>query len=304
MTRPTPPTNISASVRAKLLKYAQEHQEDFNYILTRYGIERLLYRLHQHEEAHQFVLKGAMLFGIWTNVRHRATHDIDLLSSGSPELERLSTIFRSVCLIPVENDGVIFDPNSVNALRIRADEEYEGVRINLQGFLGSARINLQVDIGFGDAITPGPARVQIPTLLDLPAPLFASYPRETVIAEKFQATVSLGMGNSRMKDFFDIDFLSCNFDFDGSVLAAAVDATFARRRTALPSELPIAFTELFTKNISKQNQWKAFLKKSKLSSDTDLAVVMARVQAFTWPVVDAIRDRITIGTWSSSKGWM
>jgi hypothetical protein len=107
MTRPTPPTNISASVRAKLLKYAQEHQEDFNYILTRYGIERLLYRLHQHEEAHQFVLKGAMLFGIWTNVRHRATHDIDLLSSRSPELERLSTIFRSVCLIPVENDGVI-----------------------------------------------------------------------------------------------------------------------------------------------------------------------------------------------------
>ena len=302
MTRKTP-KNVVASVRARLLKYAKAEHEDFNYVLTRYGIERLLYRLSLGKEASQFILKGAMLFSIWTDIRHRATRDVDLLSTGAPELERLAAIFRGVCQTPVEPDGIVFDPESVKATRIREDEEYEGVRITLLGLLGKARIKLQVDVGFGDAITPAPAHIQIPTLLDQPTPALASYPRETVIAEKLHAMVSLGMGNSRMKDFFDVNFLCENFKFDGAILAAAVSATFERRRTGLPIEWPTAFTATFTQDQGKQTQWRAFLRKSRLLGDADLAMVVACVRDFAWPVVEAARDDVPIGHWSPGEGW-
>jgi len=159
-------------------------------------------------------------------------------------------------------------------------------------------------VGFGDAITPGPVRIELPTLLDdQPAPALAAYPRESVVAEKLHIMVTLGMANSRMKDVFDVDFLSRNFKFDGATLAAAVHATFDRRRTELPEAPPIVFTETFTKDAGKQTQWRAFLRKSGLDSSLELSVVMAQVKAFTWPVMESIRDGVAIGTWSPERGW-
>jgi len=297
------PKNVSASVRARLLNYSRAQGENFNYVLTRYGIERLLYRLGRSDQADAFILKGAMLFSIWTDVRHRATHDVDLLSTGVPDLERLADTFRRVCQTLVEDDGIVFDPETVSATRIRKGEEYEGVRVTLRGHLGSARIDLQVDIGFGDAVTPGPVHVEMTPLLDKPAPSLASYPRETVVAEKLHAMVTLGMANSRMKDFFDIDFLCANFDFDGELLARAVRATFERRRTALPREVPIAFTDRFMEDAAKQIQWRAFLRKSGLAADMDLVATIWRVAAFGWPVIKAARNGTSIGKWTRERGW-
>jgi hypothetical protein len=273
MTRKTPPINVAASVHARLLKHAKEHAEDFNFVLTRYGIERLLYRLSRSDAAERFVLKGAMLFSIWSTERHRATHDVDLLSGGPPDLEGLAEVFRTVCQTAVEEDGVIFDSESVKAARIREDEEYQGVRLTLCGHLGRARLEVQVDVGFGDAITPAAVRAEIPTLLGLPAPFLDTYPRESVVAEKLHVMATLGMANSRMKDFFDVDFLARHFMFDCKMLTAAVHATFERRRTPIPEEPPTAFTTTFTDDEGKKSQWKAFLRKTGLASDLDLGHV-------------------------------
>lgn len=210
---------------------ARKQHEDFQLVLTRYAIERLLYRLTRTGYAAEFVLKGAMLFRLWADQPHRPTRDLDLLGRGDPSVDRLAAVFRAVCGAAVEDDGLLFDPATVTAGKIKEDQEYEGVRVECVARLGQARIDLQVDVGFGDAVTPGPVTVQYPGLLDLPAPELAAYPRETVVAEKFQAMVMLGIANSRMKDFFDLWVLARSFTFAGPVLAAAIRATFARRKT-------------------------------------------------------------------------
>jgi hypothetical protein len=172
-----------------------------------------------------------MLFTVWAGHPHRATHDIDLLGAGPPDVERLAKIFREICDVGVEDDGVIFDARSVTATRIKEGANYEGVRVQLRGKLGSAVLNLQVDIGFGDAVTPAPVAADFPVLLDSPSPRLRIYPRETVAAEKLEAMVQLGIANSRMKDFFDMRFLAGSFEFDGALLTMAIAATFKRRGT-------------------------------------------------------------------------
>lgn len=221
-----PPKDLGASIQARLRNLAQQRGDDVQLLLTQFVLERLLHRLAASAHAHLFLLKGAMLFAAWTNMPHRATRDLDLLGHGSPEVNRLVGIFRDVVAAAVEPDGVSFDPTSIQAARIREDQLYQGVRVTMTATLATARVGVQVDIGFGDAVHPGPVELEYPSLLGLPTTRLRAYPRETVVAEKFQAMVSLGELNSRMKDFYDVFTLARRFEFDANSLAGAVRATF------------------------------------------------------------------------------
>jgi hypothetical protein len=218
--------NIAASVRAKLLNIANREGSDFGLVLTHFTLERLLYRVSESAYRDQFILKGAMLFQAWTQKAHRPTRDLDLLGQGNPSPEHCEKVFREICDISVADDGLVFFPETVRVEKIKEEQEYEGVRVKFLARLENARIPLQVDIGFGDAVTPSVLRY--PTLLPMPAPRIQAYPMDTVVAEKAEAIVSLGMLNSRMKDFFDIWFLARTFQFDGRALSDAVRATFGR----------------------------------------------------------------------------
>jgi predicted nucleotidyltransferase component of viral defense system len=214
---------MAASARARLMNVSKASGEDFAYVLTRYGLERFLARLAGSEHREAFTLKGAMLFRIWSPTLHRPTKDLDLLGTGAPDIARLEGVFRELCAVAMEDDdGVTFDAKSVRAARIKEDAEYEGVRVTLTGHIGTARLDLQVDVGFGDAVTPAATVVEFPTLLGAPPPKLRAYPRESVVAEKLEAMVHLGVTNSRMKDFFDVWFLSQTFAFDGTVVSAAI----------------------------------------------------------------------------------
>ena len=207
--------NPAASVRARLLNRARETRQDFNLILTRYALERLLYRLSISPHADQFLLKGALLFDLWFDVPHRPTRDADFLGLGSAELPHLETIFRNICRVDTE-DGMTFRPDTVQAAEIRKEANYAGVRVTLLGLIDGARCPVQIDIGFGDAVTPGPVEVRYPVMLpDFQAPKLQVYPRYTVVAEKLEEIAALGIANSRMKDFYDIWLLSRHFEFDG-----------------------------------------------------------------------------------------
>lgn len=194
MTNPQP-HDLVASVRQRLMNLARERGEEFQLVLTRLGLERLLYRLAQSPHAEQFVLKGAALFQLWTGQPHRSTRDLDLLGQGQPSTDRLRQLFQDTCSLTVTDDGLTFVTDGIQAEQIKEDDEYQGIRLRIAARLGNARIPLQIDIGFGDTITPGPQAVTYPTLLDFPAPQLNAYPPETVVAEKYQAMVQLGMGS-------------------------------------------------------------------------------------------------------------
>jgi Nucleotidyl transferase AbiEii toxin, Type IV TA system len=214
--------NLPASVHQRLLSRSRENGEDFNLILVRYGIERLLYRLSRSKYADRFLLKGAMLFLVWSGEIYRPTRDVDLLGFGSSDSEDLAQIFREVCLIDVEPDGLLFNAETVKAEDIREQAAYPGVRVTVQATLGNARISIQVDVGFGDAVTPNPDEIEFPALLDFPAPRLLSYPIYTTVAEKLETMVLLGETNSRMKDFFDVWRMSVLLEFDGRTLVEAI----------------------------------------------------------------------------------
>ena len=227
-------TNIAASVRARLQNVAKEKRANFQRMLTRYALERLLFRLSVSPYKDRFVLKGAMLYVAWLEDPFRTTRDIDLLSFGDREAERLVGIFQDICVQAVEEDGLSFDAEQIVAEQIRDDQLYGGVRLRTSARLGTAVIPIQIDVGFGDVVTPGPSELEYPVLLDQPAPRLNAYPRETVAAEKFEAMVALDLANSRMKDFYDLLAVSRIFAFEGAVLAAAIRATFERRGTPVP----------------------------------------------------------------------
>ena len=251
--------NIGASVRARLLQVAKASGQSFDLVLTRFALERLLFRLSQSPHADRFVLKGAMLMMSWFEDPHRGTRDLDLLGIGDPEPEAMLATFRDILTLN-DDDGVEFDVGALRVDRIREELEYGGLRLRTTASISGARINLTVDIGFGDAMEPGAEMLDYPTMLAFPAPRLRAYARETVIAEKFQAMVALGRANSRMKDFYDIWMLSKSFDFAGDRLARAIAATFARRETAVPVDLPDALTPAFANDEQKQRQWNAFIR--------------------------------------------
>ena len=278
------PTNLPASIRQRLLNLSRDRGEDFNLTLTRYGIERLLYRLSQSEHADHFVLKGALLLSLWTGRLQRPTRDLDLFSYGDSSQEALTRLFRDICVVDVQADGLTFHPDSVRVTEIRADQEYGGQRVQLIATLGNARIHLQVDVGFGDAITPAPDDIEYPSLLGLPSPRLRAYPKETAIAEKLEAMVALGMANSRMKDFYDVWMMSRELQFDGRTLARAIQATFRRRRSELPYTAPTAFAEEFAGNPDKGVQWNAFLSRNRLDANgMGLVHVIQEIRVFLMP---------------------
>ena len=258
------PINIAASIRSRLLNLSKERGEDYNYLLILYLGERLLYRLSKSPYQQQFILKGATLFKVWNGEPHRATRDLDFLSFGNNEVEHIEKVFQEICLIECEEDGIIFVPESIKAQVIKEDQQYEGVRVKIIGKLNNIPRPLQVDIGFGDVITPYAKEEVIDTILNVPKPILKIYPRETVIAEKFQAMVDLGIKNSRMKDFYDIWFLCKDFEFQGDLLCQAIGNTFKRRKTEIPIKEPLAFTQEFSNAPEKQTQWKAFLDRNKI----------------------------------------
>ncbi len=274
--------NLSASILARLLTLAKQRGDDYNLLLNRFGMERLLARVSTSPHADRFLLKGALLFALWYDTPHRPTRDADLLSFGPDDEANLIVTFRDIAAMDL-GDGIVFDPDSVKADAIREDNTYGGTRITLVARIGSARCALQIDVGFGDAVTPGPQTVAYPTLLgDFPAPMLRVYPVYTVIAEKYQAMVMLGQANSRMKDFFDLAVIARRTELDGATLAAAIAATFARRQTALPNERPLALTKQFSEDTAKLRQWHAFLSKNRIEA-ASLGETVALLDELLWP---------------------
>ena len=282
----TPPKNVSASVRQRLLDRAKRDRRPFNELLHYYAMERFLYRLSQSSHADRFILKGALMLRVWRSPELRPTMDIDMLGRTRNEAADIVFQVRDILTTNVTIDGLVFDTDSIQGERIVEDADYEGIRIRFLGSLGSAKINMRVDIGFGDVVYPDPEEADLPTILDFPPPRLLCYSRESSISEKFEAMVKLGVLNSRMKDFYDIWLLSLQFDYDGVKLTEAIRLTFERRGTKLPLEIE-AFTESFIE--AKQTQWAAFCKR--LQQDqvpTSFGEIVISVDRFLSPIVSAL----------------
>jgi predicted nucleotidyltransferase component of viral defense system len=283
--------NVSASVRQRLLNLAHEAGEDYQHILLRYAIERLLYRLACSPHRDRFILKGAILFSLWSESPHRATRDLDLAGRGDNSVHGLEECFRQICTTPVEDDGIVFRAETVRGSEIRRDEEYLGVRLRFLAEIGKARVPMQVDVGFGDDVIPRPHTVRFPTLLSSSPPELRVYPREAVVAEKFHAMVTLGMGNSRMKDFYDLFDLARRFDFDGDTVTQAMQSTFGRRDTPPPHEPPLALSAEFYDDQIKRVQWRAFLRKNRVAdASLQLSRVATLLREFLIPPAGAVAN--------------
>lgn len=297
--------NIPASMHAKLLNISRKRRADFNQLLVQYAIERLLFRLSRSKHRERFILKGAMLYPTWNATPFRSTRDLDLLGFGDASLDALVTVFQEICSQEYPEDGIEFISSSIKAEEIRALEEYAGVRVLIDSRLGSARLKVQVDIGVGDAVIPPPAEIEYPTLLDHPKPQLRAYRPETVIAEKLHALTQHGMMNTRMKDYFDLLFLSRTFAFDAPLLAKAVQATFERRGSGVPTETPIGLSSEFGDSQLKQTQWKAFYQKVVAEDSVpSLPEVVSEIAAFLLPLLNFCSKPDTIlGNWPPRGPW-
>jgi predicted nucleotidyltransferase component of viral defense system len=297
------PTNLSASVHQLLLNKARQTNRPFNEILQYYVMERFLYRLSKSSHAAKFILKGALMFTAWKLESYRPTMDIDLLGKTTNRIDGLAKIVKEVCAQQVEPDGLVFKPETVKAIRIAEDANYGGVRIRFQAALGRARVTQQLDIGFGDVVVPAPQRVAYPTILDFPAPRLRGYSKETIVAEKFESIVTLGILNSRMKDYFDIWTLSRQFNFDGLTLSNAIARTFSNRRTAIIPD-PIGLTSRFADDSTKNAQWRGFIRKSRLAISASLEDVVTHIRGFLEPVAAALAPGETFSAkWSAPGPW-
>lgn len=284
------PKDIAASIRARLLNLSRETQEDFQMLLNRYARERLLYRLSQSPHRDRFVLKGATLFSIWTDKPFRSTRDADFLSFGPNDVESVSSLFRNLCDGDVDpDDGIRFDRESVQGAQIREEEEYSGVRVLLDAYIGRAKARIQIDIGFGDAITPEPQEVTLPVILDLPPPHLRAYPKETVVAEKLHAMAVLAETNSRMKDFYDVWVLQRSFEFDGEELAKAIKATFERRRTAIEPVSCLALQSSFYASEEPLTRWRLYVSRGSFELvPPPFAEVGSAIERFLRPLAESI----------------
>jgi predicted nucleotidyltransferase component of viral defense system len=297
--------NTAASIRARLLTLAQSKGEDYQRVLGRYAVERFLYRLGQSPYRDKFAIKGATLFTLWTGHTHRPTKDLDLLGRGSSSaIAEVERTIRAICEIPDE-DGIMFHRESVEGARIKEDDEYDGVRIKLLAELAGARMPMQIDIGFGDAVYPEPELVSFPVLLPMEAPLIRAYPREASIAEKFHAMVMLDIRNSRMKDFYDIWFMANTWTFDIATLRNAILASFERRGSTVPTGIPFALTADFLNDPQKKQQWAAFA--SRLDSEDtipSLEELGTILRAFLLPCISAKSlAQPENNYWTPSLGW-
>lgn len=297
--------NVAASVRQKLLNRARRDHRPFNELVQYYAMERFIYRLSQSQYSEQFILKGALMLRVWEAPEFRPTMDIDMLGKTGTSYSEETVVaqIRDILNITVEPDGLIFDPSSIQAERITEEADYQGVRIRFLGALDTTRINMQIDIGFGDIVFPSPQESVLPTILDYDPPRVLCYSRESAIAEKFEVMVKLGILNSRMKDFYDIWLLSRQFDFDGAQLAKAIQLTFEKRGTALAEEIS-AFTGTFSDE--KQPQWGAF--RNRINQEhlpKQFADVAHHVKIFLGPVADAVRTGQPFSKhWIKADNWV
>ena len=277
--------NMAASIQQRLLNLAHNTGQDFQRVLDQFVLERVLYRLSQSEHQSLFVLKGAALYYLAGGRSPRPTRDLDLMAWVVDSPEALAAIFRAICKVSCPEDGLRFDPSEVRAKRIREASRYQGVRLMLRGHLGSARVSLQVDVGFGDAITPQAVEANFPSMLGLPTPAIMAYRWETCIAEKCEAMVALGMANTRMKDFFDLWTLPQTVELDLVLLKQALRATFSRRGTPWPVEIPEAMSARFAQDPQKTLQWSGFLRKSGINPGPGLPEVIDTIRTFIWPLL-------------------
>ncbi len=295
---------LAGSVHARLIQHAKRKALDPNLVLTRYGVERFLYRLSMSPYSERFILKGALLLLAWLGETVRPTRDADFLGLGELSDAALLSIFREICRHPVKDDGVGYDPDSVRVSDIREEDPYGGKRVNLLGHLGSGRIRIQVDVGIGDAVEPAPEWMEYPTLLDFPPPIIRAYRPETVVSEKLQAMVHLGTANSRMKDFYDLHLLAETHVFHRDHLAKAIRATFKRRATPIPETAPTAFSTEFV-NESKKKQWTAFLGKNGIHGAPDLGEITAHLAEFLMPALaEARKASGTPRKWERGGPWV
>jgi len=280
--------DLGASVRQRLLNQSRAQNRPFQELLQYFAMERFLYRLARSPYADQFILKGALLLTAWRAPLSRPTMDIDLAGRTNNQLDHIKEIVGAVCEIAVEPDGIEFNRDSIEVSRIKEDADYEGVRVQFHATLARARIPMQLDIGFGDVITPGPAEIEYPTLLDFPAPMLRAYPRETVVAEKLEALTALGLLNSRIKDYYDLALLSRMYPFEGERLAEAISATFRHRKTTIEAE-PIGLTRAYCDDPARTLQWRAFVRRSRFGEGAgDLTHLVDEVRLFALPMLSTV----------------
>ena len=296
---------LAASVQARLVQHAKATGFDPNVVFARYGTERFLYRLSQSPYADRFILKGALLMLVWLGETIRPTRDADLLGFGDLSRASLTQILQDVCAVPVQPDGLEFLVSSIDVSPIRPTDAYGGTRGTVKARLGNARLHVQIDVGIGDAIVPAPEWLEYPSLLGFPPPRLRVYRPETAIAEKLHAMVELGEANSRMRDFFDIYALAEQCRFSGDILAAAVRATFERRRTPIPESLPLALTPEFAALGTKLSQWRGFLSKSGVNlAPRELAQVIRTNAGFLGSVIDSARTGVPLNMiWPPGGPW-
>tara|TARA_R100001143_G_scaffold63512_1_gene71144 strand:- start:24507 stop:25427 length:921 start_codon:yes stop_codon:yes gene_type:complete len=299
-------TKIAQSVHSRLLNTARETNRPFMELLQYYGMEKFLLRMSQSKYAEQFVLKGALLLRSTGISAIRPTRDIDLSGEKAQDIEQLEQMVKDCCEIEVEEDGLVFIPITVTGEEIRENQSYKGVRIKFQGKLGNAKIPMQIDIGFGDVISPAPIWIEYPVLLDGEPLKLLAYTLDSAIAEKYQAMVYLDLANSRMKDFYDIWYLMHNQDFEGRKLQKAIELTFERRKTDLPKEPPTALTEAFYSDNSKIAQWNAFRKKAGIENVPEtLKEVSEDISRFIWPLNLKLKNGEEMDSnWNPQKGWI
>ncbi len=304
MTRKTP-IDVGASVRARLLTLSKTRREDFTLTLVNYAAERFLYRLSKSGHRERFTLKGAMLFAARIGEQYRPTRDLDLLGTGEATERAVDAVVRDIVATSVADDGLIFDLSTLRVQAIREDNRHGGMRATLQAHLAGARIPIQIDVGFGDVVTPAATYLEFPTLLEgMPSPSVLAYPIETVVAEKVEAMVDLGISNSRMKDFTDIAVAARRAAFDGASLVEAIRATFHRRGTAIPGDEFVALTDTFIHDAAAQANWKAFARRSQAPFES-LEQLVSELRTFLRvPLKRARAEAGVTGRWSPGGPWV
>ena len=298
--------NIQASIWAKLQNKAKETNRPFAEVLQYFGIERFLYRFSCSEYTNKFILKGALMFIVWHVPERRSTLDIDFLARFNNQITNIEKMIKDVCRTEVVLDGLVFDPKTVKGQRIKEDADYEGVRVKFSGFLDRSRIHMQIDIGFSDITYPRPKLIEYPVILDFPKPHLKGYPAESVVSEKFEAMIKLGLLNSRMKDFYDIWLMIHQFDFNGSKLTEALRRTFAYRKTGVPEGKKLFAKEIYDEKSDRQILWKAFLKKGDIKHAPEkLSSVAKEIERFLYKPLNAINKSEKFSArWKASGPWV